>query len=258
MSAHCKQRINNHCTEYSKDVTDYEWLVFGISRRIKNTLPKYVSLDDIIQDGYMGAMEALEKYDPARGAKIETYMAICIRGRIIDGMRHMQLGARRKMSINEDGGNEEIRKKDIERAKQNIEQKLLRKASDKEVASELGVSLKRYKKFISGFVQMVTIINDDEENGSNTEFSIREGDIGESSDILNEIIRDEYKEIIHSFISSLSEREKLIVNLYLTDMLNLREIGIIIGISESRVSQIFRIDIKNKYLKEGTKLQCEF
>jgi len=246
MSVHCKKEENHNYTEHSKDVTDYEWLVLRIAKSIIKEFPPSVSLDDLIQDGYIGAMDALNNYDRPQGASIETYMAIRIRGKILDGLRFMQYGPREKITANEEDGNLEITRKQIEEIKWRTEQRLLRETTEREVAVELGVSLKRYQKYVARAVKAIPIVNTDEEENFKSGWSVRESDISDSTCILDDIIKKETLGIILHVADSLPEREKFVFYLYNKEELFFKEIGAVLGVSESRAHQIYHSGAINK------------
>lgn len=214
-------------TDVAIKVEDYAPLVKRIAHHMMMRMPASVQVDDLIQAGMIGLLEASRKYDGSRGASFETYAGIRIRGAIVDEMRRGDWAPR---SVHRNA-------RRVSDAISQIEAREGRDASDAEVAQEMGVDRDEYFKMLK-------------DTSSSRLFSYEEtfaddSDSGFDSDIsmplvtpLDGVSRDALKQSLAKAITQLPERERLVLALYYDEELNLKEIGQIIGVSESRVSQI--------------------
>ena len=209
------------------NIEDYAPLVKRIAYHMMMRMPASVQVDDLIQAGMIGLIEASQKYDASRGASFETYAGIRIRGSIVDEMRRGDWVPR---SVHRNA-------RRLSRAVAAVEARTGRDATDAEVAAELGVELEEYFEMLQ------------DSNGSRL-FSYEETFGEEDSNIdasehssafaspLDGIQRDGLKKALVNAISLLPERERMVLSLYYDQELNLKEIGLVLGVSESRVSQI--------------------
>jgi len=196
----------------------------------QENLPAIVTEEDLIQTGVLGLIDALEKYDPSKGVKLSTYAEIRIRGSIIDSLTKLDFIPRniRKMS------------RDIENALLELEQKLGREATTEEIAEYLGISVEEYIKYAErisnlGLVSIDIDVSSDEENDTKLWQLIAIND--DTPD--KYIEREELKQILAEIINKkLNERERLIITLYYYEELSMKEIGEVLGLTESRISQI--------------------
>lgn len=210
----------------SNDLVDqHAGLVKRIAYHMMNRLPPNIQADDLIQAGMLGLLEASRNYDPTQGASFETYAGIRIRGSMLDEIRRSDWTPRsvhRKARMVAD-------------AMREIENNEGRDARDVEVAKVLGMSLEEYHQVLQDSTGC-RIFSLDELN------SLGEGlpDLGDKiSDLPFEgLQKDSFKQALAEAIASLPERERLVVAMYYDDELNLREIGHVLGVSESRVCQI--------------------
>ncbi len=209
------------------NIEDYAPLVKRIAYHMMMRMPASVQVDDLIQAGMIGLIEASQKYDMSRGASFETYAGIRIRGAIVDEMRRGDWVPR---SVHRNA-------RRVSQAIAAVEARTGRDASDAEVAEELGVSLDEY------FVML-------QDSSSARLFSYEETFGEEDSNIdasehssafvspLEGMQRDGLKKALVEAIRLLPEREQMVLSLYYDQELNLKEIGLVLGVSESRVSQI--------------------
>ena len=209
------------------NIEDYAPLVKRIAYHMMMRMPASVQVDDLIQAGMIGLIEASQKYDMSRGASFETYAGIRIRGAIVDEMRRGDWVPR---SVHRNA-------RRVSQAIAAVEARTGRDATDAEVAEELGVSLGEY------FVML-------QDSNSSRLFSYEETFGEEDSNIdasehssaftspLDGMQRDGLKRALVDAIRQLPEREQLVLSLYYDQELNLKEIGLVLGVSESRVSQI--------------------
>ena len=206
-------------------VNQHAGLVKRIAYHLMNRLPPNIQADDLIQAGMLGLLEASRNYDPTQGASFETYAGIRIRGSMLDEIRRSDWTPRsvhRKARMVAD-------------AMREIENTEGRDARDVEVANALGMSLEEYHQILQDSTGC-RIFSLDELN------SLGEGlqDLSEKiSDLPFEgLQKDAFKKALADAIAGLPERERLVIAMYYDDELNLREIGHVLGVSESRVCQI--------------------
>jgi RNA polymerase sigma factor for flagellar operon FliA len=203
----------------------YSVLVKRIAHHLMARLPASVQVEDLIQAGLIGLLEAQKNYDGTKGASFETYAGIRIRGAMLDDMRRGDWVPRSVHRYN----------REINQAVAELEGELNRDPTDSEVANYLEMSLDQYH----------SILND-----INCSRVVGIEDLGVSDDAISPIemmedntpfkgVADEFfRKALVTSIKSLPEREALVLSLYYDEELNLKEIGEILGVSESRVSQI--------------------
>jgi RNA polymerase sigma factor for flagellar operon FliA len=208
-------------------VEDYAPLVKRIAYHMMLRMPACVQVDDLIQAGMIGLLEAVQKYDAARGASFETYAGIRIRGAIVDEMRRGDWAPR---SVHRNA-------RMIAKAIRKVEARLGRDAQDAEIAAELELSLNDYHAMLndascSRLFSYEETFGDDDSNIDASESS------SAFASPLEGLQREGLKQSLAQAITQLPERERLVLALYYDEELNLKEIGLILGVSESRVSQI--------------------
>ncbi len=215
-----------------KILIEYAPLVKYITARIAVSLPSSVDRNDLTSAGILGLIKAVETFDPSRGFKFETYAGHKVRGAILDELRALDWVPR---SVRQ-------KSRDLQRVFTRLENSLGRPPYDDEVCEELNITVDEYEKMLSD-VAPTTIISLEEampDRGSDAK-EIRLIDTIEdpgSDNPLKSLGFQEVKEILKDTISSLPEKEKLVVALYHFEELTLKEIGVVLDISESRVSQI--------------------
>jgi RNA polymerase sigma factor for flagellar operon FliA len=208
-------------------VTQYAPLVSRIAYHLLGRLPSSVQLDDLIQSGMIGLLEAAQKYDATKGASFETYAGIRIRGSMLDEMRRGDWAPR---SVHRNS-------RRVAAAIRAVEVRKANEASDQEIANELGVSLDEYFSMLQDAAGRKLLSFDElpiDDNGDSAAFAHPEGAPGPYERVRNAAFRARLVESI----KHLPEREQLVLSLYYDEELNLKEIGEILGVSESRVSQI--------------------
>ncbi|HSX19976.1 MAG TPA: RNA polymerase sigma factor FliA [Gammaproteobacteria bacterium] len=206
-------------------VKNHAGLVKRIAHHLKGRLPPSVQIEDLIQAGMIGLLEASKNYDDTKGASFETYSGIRIRGSMLDEIRKGDWAPR---SVHRN-----TRK--ITHAIRKIENLVGRDAKDYEVAQELEVSLEDYHKMLQDSVGTRIFGFDDV---GVTEDLIPEGIAGYFPSPLDGLQKADFHKALAKGISGLPERERLVLALYYDEELNLREVGEVLGVSESRVSQI--------------------
>ena len=213
--------------QYQKQdmVIQYAPMVKRIAYHLKSRLPAHIQLDDLIQAGMVGLLEASKNYDISQGASFETYSSIRIRGAMLDEMRKNDWTPR---SVHRNS-------RRVAQVVQQIEAEKGRDAKDCEIAAVLKIDLDEYNRILqdtSGHK-----ILSFEEIGLGDE-SILESLPNPQTEVLEDVQKDNMKTIIANAVALLPKRERMVMALYYDEELNLREIGAVIGVSESRVSQI--------------------
>lgn len=212
---------------FTINVEDYALLVKRIAHHMMARMPPSVQVDDLIQAGMIGLLEASKKYDASKGASFETYAGIRIRGSIVDEMRRGDWVPR---SVHRNG-------RRIAEAIASVEARTGSDANDQDVADELDLSLEDYHNILNDSVSCRLYSFEEtysEDNSVLEEAEVSQPLVGPSESAE----KDSLKKNLALAITRLPERERLVVALYYDEELNLKEIGQIIGVSESRVSQI--------------------
>lgn len=210
----------------------YAPLVKYVAGRVAIGLPSNVEFDDLVSFGVFGLMDAIEKFDPTRGIKFETYAIARIRGSILDGLRSNDWVPR---SVRQ-------KARELERTCAELENRLGRSATDQEICTEMNLEMQDFYTLLSE-VSCTTLSSLDElwMIHSNDEDTVRVLDLirnDESEDPEYQVEVEEIKSTLANAIDCLPERERIVIALYYYEGLTLKEIGEIMEISESRVSQI--------------------
>ena len=212
-------------------ILHYAPLVKYVASRVATGLPASVEQADLVSYGMFGLIDALEKFEPARGNKFETYAIPRIKGAIIDELRAMDWVPR---SVR-------FKAREIERAYSDLESMLKRAPTEKEVAARLGFTLTELHEVINQ-ISFVSVLALDEllSVGSDRgeQVSLLDTLADKGSDVSMGLEGQEMRGLLAAAINSLSEREKIVVTLYYFEWLTLAEIGEILGVTESRVCQI--------------------
>ena len=206
-------------------VMRYAPLVKRIAYHLMTRLPPSVQADDLIQAGMIGLIEAARNYDASQGASFETYAGIRIRGAMLDEIRKSDWTPRslhRKV-------------RQVTEAIRSIERDEGRDARDVEVARRMGIPLDEYHQILQDASGHKVFSLEDLPVG---EDSVAEGLSGPIKGPLESIEMEKFREALAEAIGTLPERERLVMSLYYDEELNLREIGAVLGVSESRVCQI--------------------
>jgi RNA polymerase sigma factor for flagellar operon FliA len=213
-------------------ILTYAPLVKYVAGRLGSGLPSHVDESDLVSYGLLGLIDAIERYDPDRDVKFETYAIQRIRGAIIDELRSMDWVPRSVRS----------RARDIEKAIAQLEGQLLRAPTDEEIAKKLGVTEEELDDALLEISRSSIAALDElwaSPTGSGDAVALVDTiEDPHSVEPGGEIEKTELKELIGESIASLPEREKLVITLYYYEELTLREIGEVLGVTESRVSQL--------------------
>ena len=209
----------------------YSPMIKYVANRIAMRLPPHIEVDDLISVGVLGLMDAISKYDSSRGAKFKTYAEFRVRGAILDELRAMDWVPR---SIRQKASS-------VDKVVQSLQVKLSRSPEDQEVAKEMGISLEQFHNTLNETKSIPVFSLDDLgiAKDSGEQQSLLDCLAGKAdADPQTQIRLTELKEIIAKAIDTLPEKERLMVSLYYYEELTMKEIGAVLEITESRVSQI--------------------
>jgi RNA polymerase sigma factor for flagellar operon FliA len=217
-------------------------LVKRLAHQMKAKLPPSVEVDDLIQAGMMGLLDAINRYEENQGAQFETYAVLRIRGAMVDELRSSDWMPRSTRS--------NMRK--VEQAMASLQQALGRPPSESEVAQSLKLSLADYQEMLgdSGGHQLVYYEDFHDDADGNDSFLDRYA--VDDDDPLSSLLDSDFRHAVIDAIDALPPREKMLMGLYYEEELNLKEIGAVMGVSESRVSQLHTQAVARlrSYLKE--------
>lgn len=228
----------------NKLVEKYTPLVHIIVGKIYKTLPKSIAKDDLISLGFIGLYEALEKYDPARELKFETYASFRIRGSIIDGLRKEDWLPRKTRE----------KTKKLEKVIQKLEQKYLRQVTPEEIAKEVDLPVDEVialidESYLSNILSIDDHIPQNADERDQQSFVIQDEKIKTPEESI--LFTERVKELSEA-IKKLTEKEQIVLNLFYKEELTLTEIGQVLELSTSRISQIHSKTIKKlrQYLQD--------
>jgi RNA polymerase sigma factor for flagellar operon FliA len=231
--AHIWERYKHENDLSAKEalVLHYLPMVRFIAKHIATSLPPFVDREDLVSVGTLGLLNALERYDPARGISFETYAKLRIHGIIIDELRAMDWMPR---SLRR-------RVKSVEKAHTRLEHRYGRRISDRELAEEMDIPVEDVEYLTAESERAIPVYLEEcvLQDGEGKMLSLI--DRLEDTSSVNPIARLEEEEMCRALeeeIEYLSENEKMIILLYYYEELTLREIGYILNLSESRISQI--------------------
>jgi RNA polymerase sigma factor FliA len=208
-------------------LTEHMPLVKRLAHQMKAKLPPSVEVDDLVQAGMIGLLDAIQRYEDNHGAQFETYAVLRIRGAMLDELRSndwMPRSTRQNM-------------RKVEQAMAALQQQLGRPPSESEVAKSLKLSLADYQDMLgdSGGHQLVYYEDFHDEDGNDSWLDRYAVD---DDDPLRALMETDFRQAVIDAIDALPPREKLLMGLYYEEELNLKEIGAVMGVSESRVSQL--------------------
>lgn len=213
-------------------ILQYAGLVKYIAGRLIPNLSTLVEMDELISYGIEGLIDAVEKFDHKRNIKFETYALVRIRGAMIDGLRSMDwvpVSVRQKT-------------RELEKVYTEVENRLGRAATDQEIADALGMELSSFHALLKN-INLATLIYLEDFLGGD-EQSDRKPRIADfikddqAEDAVKLVELNESKAVLADAISKLPDKERTVVFLYYYEGLTLREIGEVLGLSESRISQL--------------------
>ena len=208
-------------------LTEHMPLVKRLAHHMKAKLPPSVEVDDLVQAGMMGLLDAINRYEDNHGAQFETYAVLRIRGAMLDELRNSDWMPR--------STRQNMRK--VETAMNELQQRLGRPPSESEVAKSLKMSLADYQDLLSdgGGHQLVYY---EDFRGDDDDGSFLDRYAVDDEDPLRSLLDTDFRQAVIDAIDNLPPREKMLMGLYYEEELNLKEIGAVMGVSESRVSQL--------------------
>ena len=211
-------------------IKEYAPLIKFIAQKIAVRLPSNIELDDLISAGVIGLMDAIDKYDPTRDNKFKTYAEFRVRGAILDELRAQDWVPR---SIRD-------KAKLLDKTIANLEVDLGRTATDEEVAKALNVDMEEFHELVNQVRPVSLLPIDQATSFSNTDkksiMDILEG--SRLNNPFNQLNIKSIKDVVAQAIEELPERQRLVLSLYYYEDLNLKEIGQVLRVTESRVSQL--------------------
>lgn len=207
-------------------VEQYSALVKRIAYHLLGRLPENIQVDDLIQAGMMGLLEAARNYRNGRGARFETFAGIRIRGAMLDEVRRSDWTPR---SVHR-------KARELNEVIRHIENREGREASEQEIISELEISHDEYHQILLDSSSHRLLSLDEVVDGFDE--SILERLVDEGPAAVESLQLAELQDNLGKAIAALPERERLVLALYYDEEMNLKEIGLVLGVSESRVSQI--------------------
>jgi RNA polymerase sigma factor for flagellar operon FliA len=209
-------------------ITETLPLIKHIAHRLATRLPNNIEIRDLINAGVIGLLDAIEKFEPERNIKFKTYAEVRIRGAILDSLRNLDWAPRslRKKS------------KDLERVYAELSQKLGRPATDEEVSEAMGEDLENFHALLDQ-LHGLTIgsfenLSDSEDSENYINYYPDDG----SNDPYTRFEASELTAMLAEAIEELPEKERLVLSLYYYEEFTMKEIGSLLGVNESRVSQL--------------------
>ncbi|MEX0799417.1 MAG: FliA/WhiG family RNA polymerase sigma factor [Bacteriovoracaceae bacterium] len=227
-------------------IVEYAPLVKFIAQKIASRLPSNIELDDLISCGVIGLMDAIQKFDPTRDNKFKTYAEFRIRGAILDELRSQDWVPR---SVRE-------KSKQLEKAYAKLEREFGRPANDDEMCKELECSLEDFHDMVNKSKSVSLLNIDDSASFNRGDKKLMMGllEHRRSSNPFSAVNYKSAQNIIKEGIKALPEKQRLVLSLYYFEDLNLKEIGQVLDVTESRVSQLHTQAI----LKLKAKLKNDF
>jgi RNA polymerase sigma factor FliA len=201
-----------------------------LAYQLRNKLPACIEARDLIAEGILGLLDAIDKFNPARGVKFKTFAEYRIRGAMIDSLRRQDWVPR---SLRKES-------RQIGAMRQELESRLGRPPREEEMAEMTGLSMEKYRAITDKMAGMGLASLSDETLPGNKDGEQKpaEQSQAKASDPFADLLKAEICNHMAGVIDGLKNRERIVVSLYYYDGLTMREIGIILGVNESRVSQI--------------------
>ncbi|MCH7977980.1 MAG: FliA/WhiG family RNA polymerase sigma factor [Acidobacteria bacterium] len=218
-----------------------------IAKRIHDRLPQHVALEDLVHAGVIGLIDALHKYDPSKNVQLKSYAKFRIRGAILDSLRELDWSPR------------DLRKKArrLEQADRKLKDQLGRAATEPELAAEMGLVLDEFQRLLGELrgLDLGSLQAETSEGVDNVQYCAYQPN-GPAEDPFFLCLRSEMKDLLGRAIDELPQKEREALALYYFEELTMKEVGAVLGVSESRVSQIhstalIRVRARMKELMES-------
>lgn len=239
MSEIKKEEIDKYWREYISThnaevrellIVHYLYLVKFVVGRVAAGLPQHVKMEDLYSSGVTGLLKAIEKFDPSKNSKFETYAIFLVKGAIIDELRKLDWIPR---SIHQ-------KEHQVAQAQASLQQTLGREPDDSELSAHLGIKETELEELLAKIRPAILVpLNAESSNGDEESTSILEKIADTRAELSSETLeKREFSQFLESAISDLPEQERQVLILYYYEEMMLKEIGKILGVTESRVSQI--------------------
>ena len=209
-------------------IVKYASLVKYVAGRLAINLPPHIEVNDLINDGIIGLIDAIDKFDLSRGIKFETYASTRIHGAIVDALRDLDWVPRRVRK----------RARELEQAYQQLESRLGRAATEDEIAKELNITKEEFAKELLQVSGTAVLSLDDLFLGDDGDLSLMEVIREKGAGPEEEAMQGELQEALKQSIKDLPEKEHIVITLYYFEELTLKEITRVLSLSEARVSQL--------------------
>ena len=200
-----------------------------IARRIHNRLPRHISLEDLVHSGVLGLIDAVHKYDPGRNVQFKSYAKFRIRGAILDSLRGLDWSPR------------DLRAKarKVQQAELKLRNTLGRPPTESELAQEVGISLDELQELLADLrsLDVGSLNGETVDDGGDLRWSMHEPQ-SQEPDAFSVCCRSEMSSMLREAIEDLPVREKQVLSLYYFEELTMKEVGAVLGVSESRICQI--------------------
>lgn len=212
-----------------KIIEDHMWLVRCIARSMADCLPQQIEVDDLISAGTVGLIKAVDDFDPSRGARLETYARYRIKGAILDELRKQDMLPYSTRS----------RLRRLDQAIHNLERTLGRHPTDREIIEEAGISEDEMSRLLAVATAVdLYSLEDILENGDEELRLAPDHGVAQPEDPLSKLEREEVTRVIVEGLKSMPRMERTVLGLYYYEGLRMKEIGEVLGVSESRISQV--------------------
>jgi RNA polymerase sigma factor for flagellar operon FliA len=215
-------------TEQERVLLEHLPIVRFLARRIHERLPQHVDIEDLVSAGVVGLMDAFAKFDPEKKVQFRSYAQFRIRGAILDSLRSLDWSPR------------ELRRKGraVEEAIRSVTARMGRAPGENEVAAQMGLGLEEYQQLLGDLkgLEIGTLHMERNEDSGDEELAYVPGKPDE--DPLFRCLRGELEGRLADSIAELPDRERLVMTLYYYEEMTMREIGLALGVVESRVSQV--------------------
>jgi RNA polymerase sigma factor FliA len=215
-------------SEQERVLLEHLPMVRFLARRVHEKLPQHVEIEDLVSAGVVGLMDAFAKFDPTKKVQFRSYAQFRVRGAILDSLRTLDWSPR------------ELRRKGraVEEAIRVVTARVGRAPNEAEVAAEMGIALEDYQQLLGELkgLEIGTLHVEHNESSGEEELAYVPG--RPEDDPLFRCLRGELEERLADAIQNLPERERLVMTLYYYEEMTMREIGLALGVVESRVSQL--------------------